>query len=215
MKNNFNIILVCIAVAGLVYLLYKYAFDGTSPFTSDIFKKQFNVRGSANEIKQIKANLLGDLYDRLETLINTLKSDQNIPPTFRVAVNRLIANWNRGITMKETGNMESDAAYVINKQHMSICLVNFCDTTKCKNINSIENLNLLAYVGIHEIAHVMSEEVGHSSEFRTNFRYLLDYAKNINYYDPILKRTIKLYIDLTELPTPDNFCGVSVVNTIS
>jgi hypothetical protein len=132
-----------------------------------------------------------------------------------VAVNRLINNWNKGVTIKETGIMENDAAYVLNKQYMSICLINFCDLSKCNNINSIENLNLLAYVGIHELAHIMSEEIGHATEFRNNFKFLLDYAKNIDYYDLILKENIKLYIDLNKLKTPDNFCGVSVVNSIS
>ena len=206
-------IIIFITVLGLFYLIYKLVFDGTSQFTSNIFNKQFKVRGSTNEIKETKSNLLGDVYDRLETLVSTLRNDKTL--ISNVPVQRLIANWNRGISIKETGVMESDAAYVINKQHMSICLVNFCDIAKCKNINSIENLNLLAYVGIHELAHVMSEEIGHSTEFRNNFRFLLEYAKNINYDDPILKKTVKLYIDLNKLSTPDNFCGVSVVNTIS
>ena len=111
--------------------------------------------------------------------------------------------------------MENDAAFVINKQYMSICLVNFCDTKKCGNINSEANLNLLAYVGIHELAHIMSLETEHGAEFRNNFKFLLDYSKDINYYDLILQRNIKLYIDLKSLRTPDNFCGVSVVNSMS
>jgi len=206
-------ILIFIAVILILYFLYKYVFDGTSYFSSNIFNKQYQVRGSTSEIKQIKCNLLGDVYDRLETLVSILRNDQTLISD--VPVQRLISNWNKGIILKETGNMESDAAYVINKQYMSICLVNFCDDTKCSNINSLENLNLLAYVGIHELAHIMSMEIGHSNEFRTNFRFLLEYAKQIDYYDLILKRNIKLYIDLNDLPTPDNFCGVSVVNTIS
>jgi len=213
MSKSRTQIIIFFVIAGILYLLYKLIFDGTSRFTSNVFNKEFKVRGETSEIKQIKSNLLGDVYNRLETLVSTLRNDTSLQTD--VAVQRLITNWNKGIIIKETGNMESDAAYVINKQYMSICLVNFCDSTKCSNINSLENLNLLAYVGIHELAHIMSEEIGHSSEFRTNFRFLLNYAKNINYYDQILKRTIKLYIDLNDLPTPDNFCGVSVVNTIS
>ena len=206
-------IIIFFVIVGILYLLFKLVFDGTSRFTSNIFNKQYEVRGETEQIKQIKSNLLGDVYHRLETLVSTLRNDQSLQTD--IAVQRLITNWNRGIILKETGVMESDAAYVINKQYMSICLVNFCNTTKCNNINSLENLNLLAYVGIHELAHIMSLEIGHSDEFRTNFRFLLNYAKKIDYYDSILKSTIKLYIDLNDLPTPDNFCGVSVVNTIS
>jgi hypothetical protein len=212
MKNNYIYVFLFVIVVA-VYLLYIFVYDGTSRFTSDIYGKSYSVRGSNNNIKQIKANLLGNVYNRLETLINTLKNDQSLKSN--VAVNRLINNWNKGVTIKETGIMENDAAYVLNKKYMSICLINFCDLSKCNNINSIENLNLLAYVGIHELAHIMSEEIGHATEFRNNFKFLLDYAKNIDYYDLILKENIKLYIDLNKLKTPDNFCGVSVVNSIS
>jgi hypothetical protein len=61
----------------------------------------------------------------------------------------------------------------------------------------------------------MSLETGHGDEFKRNFVFLLNYSKNITYYDPLLKQTFPLYIDLTKLKTPDNFCGVSVINSIS
>ena len=217
MKNNnlgtFFFIIVLIAI---LFFIYKKFYDKTSPFKSNIYNKDYKVRDNGSpEVREIKANLLGNVYNRLETLVNTLKSGENISPEYQTAVNRLISNWDKGVTIKETGIMENDAAFVINKQYMSICLVNFCDTKKCGNINSEANLNLLAYVGIHELAHIMSLETEHGAEFRNNFKFLLDYSKDINYYDLILKRNIKLYIDLKSLQTPDNFCGVSVVNSMS
>ena len=64
--------------------------------------------------------------------------------------------------------MESDAAYVINKQYMSFCLKNFCNESECEV--SLETVNLLTYVGIHELSHIMSNEIGHGDEFKTNFK---------------------------------------------
>ena len=104
--------------------------------------------------------------------------------------------------------MESDAAYVINKQYMSFCLPD--------SINeSIDNLNLMTYVGIHELAHIMSSETGHGEEFIQNFQFLLDYSKLLNYYDPILQKEVPVYIQLNKLNTADNYCGVPLINSIN
>jgi predicted metal-dependent hydrolase len=79
----------------------------------------------------------------------------------------------------------------------------------------MSNLNLLTYVGIHELAHIMSVEIGHANEFKQNFKFLLDYTRNINYYDYLLKKEVPLYVDLNNLNTPNDFCGVSIVNSMS
>ena len=208
-----KIILILLILLVLWTLVYKRFYDGTDWFLSTIDNKYYKVRPGGSDIKQIKANLLGTLYTKLNILVNALKNDNSLKNN--TDVNRLILKWNEGITMKEMGVLEWDAAYVINKKYMSICLVNFCDKFYCKNINSIENINLLTYVGIHELAHVMSLETGHGDEFKRNFVFVLNYSKNITYYDPLLKQTLPLYIDLTKLKTPDNFCGVSVINSIS
>ena len=185
-----------------IFLFYFYIYDGTTPYLSKINNKEYFVKDDSN--KQIKADLLANLNSKLEILVESLKNedlDQNIK--------RLINNWNKGISIKETGNMEADAAYVINKQYMSICLKDFV-----KNIN-LENLNLLTYVGIHELAHIMSVEIGHGDEFKQNFKFLLDHSKKLNYNDPILNRKISLYIPLNTINTPSDYCGVSIINSIS
>jgi hypothetical protein len=104
--------------------------------------------------------------------------------------------------------LESDAAYVINKKYMSFCLKDF------NNIN-LEVLNLLTYVGIHELSHVMSNETGHGDEFKQNFKFLLGYSKNLKYYDKLLNREVQLYISLNKLNTPNDYCGVSIINSIN
>jgi predicted metal-dependent hydrolase len=126
-----------------------------------------------------------------------------------INVQRLLRNWNAGVTVKEVGNMENDAAYVVNKKNMSFCL------QKTKNEVVLEELNLITYVGIHELAHIMSEEIGHGSEFVKNFEFLLNYAKGILYYDPLLKRQLPLYISLNELNTSSSYCGVALKNSLS
>jgi hypothetical protein len=185
-------------------------YDGTELFQSSIDNRHYKVRKGTTAAKQLKSDLLATLYKKLEIIINSLKEE----PIKTPEVVRLIQNWDAGITIKEIGYLESDAAYVINKKNISICLKNFCDSRYCV-INSIENINLLTYVGIHELAHVMSLETGHGDEFKMNFRYLLEYAKKLRYYDRLLMGEFPLYIDLKDIKTPPSYCGVSIKNSIS
>ena len=198
-KQIFYIIITLI----IGYLFYKYIYDGTEYMKSTIDNNSYKVRRGSD--KQLRANILAILNGKFTIIINNLKKEPN--PS--IAVQRLINNWDAGVTIKEVGNMENDAAYVINKKNMSFCL------QKTKNEIVLEELNLTTYVAIHEFAHIMSEEIGHGPEFIKNFEFLLNYAKEIVYYDPLLKRQIPLYIPLNQLKTSDSYCGVSLENSVN
>ena len=200
MKIPTPLVYVCVGLA--IYTFYIYVYDGTEYVQSTIDKKFYKVRN--NKDKQEKADLLAVMYLKLNTLVNNLaNSSYNVK-----AVQRLVLNWNKGVTIKEIGKMETDAAYVINKQFMSFCIPE--NTSK-----SINDLNLMTYVGIHELAHIMSQEIGHGEEFIQNFEFLLGSAKQMNYFDPILKQNVPIYIQLNKLNTADNYCGVPLVNSIN
>ena len=203
MKKISKQILITVSILTFGYLFYKYIYDGTEHMISNIDNKSYKVRRGSD--KQLRANILAILNGKFTIIINNLKKDPN--PS--IAVQRLINNWDAGVTIKEVGNMENDAAYVINKKNMSFCL------QKTKNEIVLEELNLTTYVAIHEFAHIMSEEIGHGSEFIKNFEFLLNYAKEIVYYDPLLKRQIPLYIPLNQLKTSDSYCGVSLENSVN
>jgi len=200
MKIPTPLVYVCVGLA--IYTFYIYVYDGTEYVQSTIDKKFYKVRN--NKDKQEKADLLAVMYLKLNTLVNNLaNSSYNVK-----AVQRLVLNWNKGVTVKEIGKMETDAAYVINKQFMSFCIPE--NTSK-----SLNDLNLMTYVGIHELAHIMSQEIGHGEEFISNFEFLLGSAKQMNYFDPILKQNVPIYIQLNKLNTADNYCGVPLVNSIN
>ena len=203
MKKISKQILITVSILTFGYLFYKYIYDGTEHMISTIDNKSYKVRRGSD--KQLRANILAILNGKFTIIINKLKNDPN--PS--IAVQRLINNWDAGVTIKEVGNMENDAAYVINKKNMSFCL------QKTKNEIVLEELNLTTYVAIHEFAHIMSEEIGHGPEFIKNFEFLLNYAKEIVYYDPLLKRQIPLYIPLNQLKTSDSYCGVSLENSVN
>jgi len=204
MKRNSKQLLYTGVIVVVGYLFYKFVYDGTTKIKSNIDNNYYKVRRGGE--KQIKADILAVLNGKFKLIVNGLQNDPHYKNND--SVQRLIKNWSSGVSMKEIGNMESDAAYVINKKNMSFCL------QKTKNEIILEDLNLITYVGIHELSHIMSIETGHGPEFISNFEFLLNYAKEIVYYDPILKRQLPLYIQLNKLNTSDSYCGVSLENSV-
>lgn len=201
-KNIKTPILILFGIISVI-VFYKYVYDGTDYIKSSIDGKAYRVRSS--EGKEEKADLLAIMYTKLNLIVNSLKNSKY---STNGNIQRLVQNWERGVSIKEIGKMETDAAYVINKQYMSFCLPE--NTSK-----TLDNLNLMTYVGIHELAHVMSNETGHGDEFIQNFEFLLNYAKTLEYNDPILKEKMPVYIQLNKLNTADNYCGVSLTNSIN
>tara|TARA_B100000674_G_C37520497_1_gene769148 strand:- start:54 stop:629 length:576 start_codon:yes stop_codon:yes gene_type:complete len=46
------------------------------------------------------------------------------------------------------------------------------------------DINTLIFVTIHELAHIASQSIGHTNEFKENFRFLLDEANKNGIYEP-------------------------------
>jgi len=209
-KSVLKEILIAVLFLFVFFLFYKYVYDGTSTFKSTLDGKYYKVRQGNDS--QTKADLLAFIKLKLSIIVEALRSDSNYSND--TDVRRLLSNWDRGVTIKEIGNMESDAAYVINKQHFAFCLQDLPGVGEKPKTTKLEDTNLITYVGIHELAHIMSEETGHGQEFIRNFEFLLNYAKNIKYTDPFLNKEIPLYIELSKLKTSDNYCGVPLINSI-
>jgi len=196
MKESNKVILGLLVVGSLIFF-YTFFYDGTHYFLSTIDNKSYKVR---EPNQQLKSNLLAILNSKLGIIVSSLSNNPNYNKQENVI--RLINNWNKGVSIKEVGRLESDAAYVINKKHMSFCLKDF-------NSLDLPDINLLTYVGIHELSHIMSDEIGHGDEFKLNFKFLLDYSKGLKYNGD------QLYISLNQIKTPDNYCGVSIINSIN
>ena len=48
-----------------------------------------------------------------------------------------------------------------------------------------DDFNLLIFVAIHELGHVMSESAHHTDEFWANFKFLLRNAAEMGFYKPV------------------------------
>lgn len=69
----------------------------------------------------------------------------------------------------------ANKSYTINKSKIHLCM-------KDKN-GSYYDDNMLTYVLIHELAHVISDSIGHTPEFYENFDQLLLKAEEMGIYD--------------------------------
>ncbi len=70
-----------------------------------------------------------------------------------------------------------NGAYTDNKSEITLCLA---DPKTKKTYDS----NTIMYVALHELAHVISKEIGHGEEFRQNFSKLLLEGEKKGFYDP-------------------------------
>lgn len=78
--------------------------------------------------------------------------------------------------LKNTDVMAAKKSYTINKNKVYLCL-------KDENGNYYNN-NMLIYVLIHEYAHVLCNEKGHTEKFWSIFEDLLLLATDLGIYNP-------------------------------
>jgi hypothetical protein len=81
---------------------------------------------------------------------------------------------------------QDNKSYTINKQKVYLCLKDDND--------QYYPMNMLMYVAIHELAHVLCDEIGHTPKFHKIFTELLKNAEKTGIYDP-------------NIPVIQNYCG--------
>ena len=100
-------------------------------------------------------------------------------------------------SISETLPTSQHTAYSENKgEKLAFCL----NKNKNNNDNLIDS-NTLLFVAIHEIAHIMTESVGHTDEFWQNFKFLLEHAVELKIYTPVDYKK-----------EPENYCGMDITD---
>ena len=87
--------------------------------------------------------------------------------------------------MAEIDMYKGNKSYTINKEKVYLCL-------KDKD-GEYYNDNLLIFVTLHELSHVISDTIGHDKKFNNIFDALLKKAAEMNIYNP-------------KLPIDQNYC---------
>ena len=136
------------------------------------------------------ANLLAKITEKCKNLV-VYVSDK-YPD--KENVKRLKANFNPKKIM-ETLPTSSYTAYSENKgEKVAFCL----NKEKQDNDNLIDE-STLTFVAIHELSHVMSKSIGHKSEFWSNFKFLLECAKEAGIHNPVDYKK-----------EPQQYCGMKI-----
>lgn len=70
--------------------------------------------------------------------------------------------------------VKSDSSYTFNKKKIYLCT---------EHNGQVYDDNMLTYVILHELAHVLNNEFGHGKEFKRKFDELLDRAESYKLWD--------------------------------
>lgn len=115
-----------------------------------------------------------EIKDRMKLIIEHCRSNNLYPKlvskfpfiTFREVHDKVL---------RDDPNLTS---YSLNKKEMFFCV-------KHREDKTVYDINLLTYVAVHELAHIATESIGHTPEWKTNFKVLLDIAIELKLYEPI------------------------------
>ena len=140
--------------------------------------------------KNEAANLMAEIKDRIEKLLIYLKRTYPNNPDIK----RLLGNYNED-NIRETDIDETDTSYSVDKgEELHICL-------RDKKQFKLHKINILMFVTIHELGHLMSRTYGHNGEFNKNFMFLLKESIKIGIYTNV---------DYSRKET--DYCGMSVTS---
>jgi hypothetical protein len=124
---------------------------------------------------ELAADLLAEATSNMKKLVKYVSANNASNP----AVKRLVENFNPD-KISETLPTSEHTAYSENKgEKMAFCL------NEDKQGTRLIDLSTLTFVAIHELAHLMTESIGHKEEFWENFKFLLNSAKKSGIYEPV------------------------------
>ena len=149
--------------------------------------------------KEQAAKLLSDICTRLSNLVEHLNDNidaKDHNKEQKEGIKRMKKNFNpNNVVESSPGNKYT--SYSINKGEKIV----FCLRSKDKD-QTLVDLNTMMFVAIHELAHLMSKDIGHTKEFWDNMKFLLEEASKIGVYSPV---------DYANNPV--KYCGMTIDNT--
>ena len=156
---------------------------------SDVDGNKYCVRERAK--LELAADLLANVTANMVRLVKFMDEEHGD----QLRVKRLVKNFNPE-RITETLQTSKLTAYSENKgEKIAFCL------NETKTGNKLIDMETLTFVAIHELSHVMSNDVGHGDEFWVNFKFLLENAERAGVYKNI---------DYKE--SPKSYCGMTITD---
>jgi len=155
--------------------------------------KSYDMQNLPN--KEEAVNRMSKICANLAKLHNSYSSEPAFvadPP-----VGRFLARYHPDCFV-ENDMTSGDTSYSENKgQKIVVCLR---DKTKAPEFPLIDE-NTVMFVMLHEMAHLMTETIGHTQEFWLNFKRILHDAVKIGIYTSV---------NYAQKPTP--YCGMTITD---
>ena len=205
-KRNYDKCLLFIVCLLLLYIISTKIIDTNVWYKSSLNGKMYKVMNDGKEA--VTANKLALVEYKLNHLCKIVCGPQGGSPHFMDgARGKLQSRWPK-IKIREVSPGEPEAAYVLNKgPDMRFCVQN-------KETEIGEKDNLMMFVAIHEMAHIMSDSFGHGQEFLNNFKGLLDIATKNQIVNPLNGKRELIYTPKDFLSQPTQYCGTKINRNI-
>lgn len=179
----------------VILMMYLAKHYGEVEYVRSTFdQKEYLVRNL--EDKQQAADLLAMVTDGMSKLVKHMMAKYPENPD----VQRLYENFNPD-SVSEGSNETGYTSYSVNKGEKII----ICIRQKDKN-NTFVSKNTIMYVAIHELGHLMTEDIGHTTPFWDNFKFLLKEA---------MAPPLNLYVKVDYAQDPHEYCGIQITNSVA
>eukprot|EP00873_Tetraselmis_striata_P026981 jgi/Tetstr1/447245/TSEL_034682.t1 len=182
-------------VIALIALYVKNRYQEVEYVESSVDGHKYLVRKA--EDSQDAANTLANINKQVERLIDHLMA--TAPSDERTLLMR--ERYDRN-SLSEGGHNSGYTSFSVNKGEKIVMCIRSRDGTE--DNGDIERFNTLMYVILHEIAHLVTAEIGHTKLFWDNFRWILDEADKIGVYRKV---------DYSK--EPEEYCGIHINSSAS
>lgn len=176
-----------IGATGLVIMETHYSGMTTAKSSDGM---EFYVRN--RDDKQAAANMLSHLVKTINKFLDRLIEDN---PN-NEDVKRLVKRWNPE-SVRESSASSGYTSYSLNKGQTLV----FCIRQKDDESRFVDK-NTMLFVAIHELAHLMTTEIGHTDVFWNNMKFLLEEAVKQNIYQRVDYKA-----------NPMQYCGVTITDS--
>ena len=183
MGNRF----ILLVILALICLTFSTRPSEVERIPSNLTGESYIVRNLPD--KKLAAETLADLHLKLQQLISyTRQTDPDHP-----GVRRLAQKFQGKISERTAESLYT--SYTVNKgEHVHMCIRH--------TDNSLVDRNTIFYVGLHEMAHIMTLGQGHTDDFKANFKFLVHRALDHGLY-----QYKPYHVEHQE------YCGIQIKNT--
>lgn len=179
--------LIIVSFCLLGYTHLEHLTNEVTYVKSSIDNNEYLVRNIKD--KELAADMLAKMRMKLETICKIMK--EKYPDD--EAIIRMNEKFNSD-NITESGKNNQYTSYSVNKGEKIV----FCIRQKDEDESFVDE-NTMTFVSIHELAHIMTKSVGHTTEFWDNFKRLLKEAIEHN-----------LYTHEDYSKEPKDYCGIKV-----